>query len=115
MRLKSLLDGLSLRAAVVFATVALAVGLIGGTACGEASSDGELPAFHVGNPAYDPGSVLITTDLETHPLEAHQTEDEVEPSELKKVPEPATVVSLAWLAAMAGSALLLRLRWFRRR
>ena len=121
MRLKSLLEGerLLLRAALVLVAAALAVGPIGGTACGEVPSDGESLSLHVDDPPYDPVPDSITTDLEAHPIEAYRAEDEAEPpelqSELKKVPEPATVVSLAGLAAMAGAALLLRLRWFRRR
>ena len=114
MRFKSLLDGMPLWAAVVLATAALAVGPIVGTTCGEVLSDGDLPGVHVGDPPYNPDPNLITADLETPAFDAYQAEDEPEPSELQKVPEPATVVTLAGLAAMAGGALLLRLRWFRR-
>jgi len=58
---------------------------------------------------------LMEADLEARPLDAYEVDDKAEPLQVAEVPEPATVVGLATLAAMAGGTLLLRLRWFRRR
>lgn len=66
----------------------------------------------------DDGATLLASEfrseIEAVPADLGGPQDGTQPSNPEKVPEPATVVSLAGLAAMAGIALLLRVRWFRR-
>ena len=91
-----LLVGLAFAATVAFGTVTLAFEPMTPVSIGQVLPESESPL----------------TDLT---FDAYQADDEAEPAQVEEVPEPATVVSLAGLAAIAGGTLLLRLRWFRRR
>ena len=60
-------------------------------------------------------SAHFAPDLQAYPTDFPTVAGESRTADPRKVPEPATMVSLAGLAAMAGISLLLRVRWFRRR
>jgi len=103
-------------AAVVLASVTSAIEPEPSISDGDISLDSETSLIDPAGPPADLMSAeLMKSDLDAHSLDVYEAEDQAEPSKVEEVPEPATVVSLAGLAAMAGSMLLLRLRWFRRR
>lgn len=130
MRLGSLLlVGVCFAAVIAVGTVAPAIGPTAAISDGDLSPDTETPPVDLVDLASDPIADLMTTnlmttdlmegdlmegDLEARPLDAYEVDDQTEPTRVEEVPEPATVVSLAGLAAIAGGILLLRRRWFRR-
>ena len=117
MHTKRLVSGILFSAAIIVGLGILAYGrFVSAEVPAPATSqvDGALLPIPVDDVAPLPASEF-RSEIAVDPAGLGGLQDGTQPADPKKVPEPATVVSLAGLAAMAGISLLLRVRWFRRR